>query len=146
MSPKTGVHQPSLRQGYWFYFNDEGTPITVFGSSYSGKEVVFVGEEIVSSKRNLLRRSGRHPFHIGATPYEVELALTEIMTGKLECRLFKNGEQIACETKAYIDSARRSWKSYFKELFWLFVFGGLVGFLIAYVLGHHLGRYLATQA
>jgi hypothetical protein len=90
----------TVRHGYWFYFNDGGVKITAFGSGYSGKEIIYVGDEEVSSKRAMRIRSS-HKFAHGGHHYGVEFVLVNFWTGELECVLSKDGAEIERATKAY---------------------------------------------
>ncbi len=127
MSPQYGIDNVSLSNGYWFYFNDEGTPITAFGSALSGHEKVFVGDELISSKRNW-RFSTCHKFAHNGADYEVEFRVANWRTGELVCSLKKNGVLLDTATKAYATTPDKafSWKKFLLSV----VYGGIFGFSV----------------
>lgn len=43
--------------GYKFYFQDGDNQIACFGSYFTGKEEVFINDELVSSKRSVGRKT-----------------------------------------------------------------------------------------
>lgn len=129
MSPQYGIDNVSLSNGYWFYFNDEGILITAFGSALSGCEKVFVGDELVSRKRNW-RFSTCHKFAHNGADYEVEFRVTNWRTGELVCSLKKNGVLLHTATKAYATASAKAftWKKFFINFF----YGSIIGFSAAW--------------
>ena len=79
--------------GYKFYFQDGDNQIACFGSYFTGKEEVYVNDDLVSSKRSVGRKS-THTFEFNAHSYQVKYHMQNIITGKLECTFFKNNEQV----------------------------------------------------
>lgn len=139
MSPQYGIDNPSLSNGYWFYFNDDGTPITAFGSALSGREKVFIGDELISNKRNW-RFSTRHKFTHNGAAYEVEFKVTNWRTGELVCNLKKNGVLLDTATKAYATKPGTvpSWRRFLLSV----VYGGIFGFGVVwgfYAAKHYFG-------
>ena len=100
MKPELNNEHVTVRNGYWFYFDDNGLKITAFGSGVSGKEIIYVEDDIVSSKRSI-KTSSKHQFTYGNNVYEVELRVTNYWVGELECVLSKNGQIISRATKAF---------------------------------------------
>ena len=100
--------------GYKFYFQDGDNQIACFGSYFTGKEEVYVNDELISNKRN-----------------------QRIHSGKLECSLYKNGQFI----KSYEQSSLlNNPKTSLKVLFGCF-FGGLVGgYLLIIILEFLIGK------
>lgn len=132
ITPKMNLEQVSLRNGYWFYFEDMGLKITAHGSGISGKELIFVDDDIVSSKRAFSMRS-KHPFTYGSDHYEVEFSMKNYWSGELECILSKNGQVIQRTCKAYItnNNMKRSILGVFGIAALGAVIGGaVIGFLI----------------
>ena len=129
MSPQYGIDDVSLSNGYWFYFNDEGTPITAFGSALNGSEKVFIGDELISSKRNWRLSTSHKVTHNGAD-YEVEFRVTNWRTGELVCSLKKNGVLLDTATKAYATTPDKafSWKKFLLS----FVYGSIFGFCVVW--------------
>jgi hypothetical protein len=134
MSPQYNNERVSFRNGYWFYFNDQGTPITAFGSAISGKEKVFIGDELVSERLSWRFTSSHHFNHDGAD-YELAFKTTNWLTGELVCSLTKNGVLLDTATKAY---TVKSGRSFWKDLLISMLFGGIVGFCAVW--GFHAGK------
>lgn len=121
----------TVRHGYWFYFDDGGLKITAFGSGMSGKEIIFVGDEAVSSKRAIRFRS-KHTFDYGGNHYEVEFVIKNMLTGELECVLSKNGAVIQRATKAYLVKDKGS----ATKIGFAVVQGVLIGLALVYLAKH----------
>lgn len=101
MSPELNKEKVSLKHGYWFYFDDEGTQIVVFASALSGKEVVFVDDEIVSSKRTF-RLKATHSFEHKGHQYEVIIAMENLIKATLSCSLQKDGTLLNKTSKSFL--------------------------------------------
>lgn len=122
----------TLIDGYWFYFQDEGTDIAVHGSAWSGKETVYVNDNPVSDKRALLSCVSEHEFTHGAHDYKVRYEVTSLMCGALECSLFKDGTLLASQKKAYIEKNKNTWMKVLFLFFAGFGFGSAVASLVKY--------------
>jgi hypothetical protein len=114
----------SLRNGFWFYFNEVEPRIVVFSSAVNGREAVLVDEEIVSEKRVLFSRTGIHHFEHQGSAWTVTVALTNLWTGEITCTVFRNGVEVAKSTKAYLDRKRKLWPPFLigavcGALFWV---------------------------
>lgn len=94
----------SIRNGYWFPFDSEKNRIVAFGSAWSGMEKIFVNDELVSKKRNMLNFNSRHEFEIDGEKYEVFYLVTGWVSGEIECLLLKGNTVIGREQKAYVAS------------------------------------------
>ena len=122
MSPELGREKVSLTHGYWFYFEDEGTQIVAFASALSGKEVVFVDDEIVSSKHSF-RLKATHSFEHKASQYKVTIALENLFTGTLSCSLYKESELVSTTHKSY-SMKTSNWKTFYTAM----AFGAVCGY------------------
>jgi hypothetical protein len=100
MSPELGREKVSLKHGYWFYFEDEGSQIVAFASALSGKEVVFVDDEIVSSRHNF-RLKATHSFEHKGHQYELIIALENLFKGTINCSLQKDGGLLNKTSKSF---------------------------------------------
>lgn len=120
---KTKMATSGIREGYWFYFNDESVDIAVNGSMWSGRETVYVNDNPVSDKREMFKVKSSHTFTHAEQAYRVSFEMDNILTGRLECSLFKNNRLIAKQEKAAFDSA----KSFIKIIGVGFLFGLLIG-------------------
>ena len=123
--------------GYKFYFQDGDDQIACFGSYFTGKEEVYVNDELISNKRNQ-RIHSVHQFNIGDNDFKVMFEMRNILTGRLECSLYKNGQFI----KSYEQSSLlNNPKTSLKVLFGCF-FGGLVGgYLLIIILEFLIGKF-----
>jgi hypothetical protein len=98
----------SLRNGYWYYFNDGDIRITVFASALSGREAVFVNDDVVSVKRKFGFRSA-HEFRHGASTYSVSITVSKMATAEITCALSKDGQPLATTSKAVFRGRRHFW-------------------------------------
>ena len=71
------------KRGYKFYFQQGDNQIACFGSYFSGKEEVYINDELVSSKRNFGFKSA-HEFELEGSTYRVIYAVLNPFTGKIE--------------------------------------------------------------
>lgn len=120
----------TVRHGYWFYFDDGGLKITAYGSGMSGKEIIYVGDEAVSTKR-AIRFHSKHPFDHGGHRYEVEFVMKNLWSGEIECVLSKDGAVLQRATKAYLVKGKYTAKKLGVNI----LQGVLLGMLIGYLLG-----------
>lgn len=81
----------SHKLGYKFYFQDGDNQIACFGHIMSGKEQIYVNDELVSEKRSFGFKS-HHDFNYQDTAYAVDFEMQNILTGKLECSFYKAGK------------------------------------------------------
>jgi uncharacterized membrane protein len=85
--------QVSLSKGFWFIFRDGEREIAAHGSAISGQERIFVNGELISEKRSLSKTS-EHQFTVGNNTYIVMFLVPQILQGKMECSLIKDGRCI----------------------------------------------------
>jgi hypothetical protein len=130
----------SLTKGYWFYFEDAGLKITAFGSGFSGKEIIYINDEIVSEKRNY-RIKSTHCFDYAGNTYEVSFEMKNMLTGELVCSLTKNKELLHTESKAYFSKKNVGITSMLQ----LFLISVLFG-IGMYTAGYWIGRFLASAS
>jgi hypothetical protein len=81
----------SLRKGFTFSFEDEGSTIDAWFSAFTGLEKVYVNGELISSQRNLSTDS-TNSFNIGVNQYSTNLNAESILKGPFVCTLSKNGD------------------------------------------------------
>lgn len=113
----------SLLSGYQFNFQDGDTNVVVNASAWSGKEVVLVDQEEVSSKRNSHKMSTIHDFQANGKSYRVELQITNLFTGEVDCKLFREDCLIGYQHKGFSEKPYTSPKSLF--MFGLYFIGVL---------------------
>ncbi len=128
-SPAPQHEQATVRHGYWFYFTDGDLRITAFGSGLTGKEVIYIDDETVSSKRHFGMRSS-HRFSHQGNQYEVEFAIRSLWTGALECTLVKNGQILDRTTKAYLVKDSAAYKRLWQTTLLMSLVGGVIGFVV----------------
>ncbi|ABZ74927.1 hypothetical protein Shal_0351 [Shewanella halifaxensis HAW-EB4] len=126
----TTMDTVTIANGYWYYFNDEEVRITAHGSGFTGKETIYVNDELITEKRNLGMKSA-HEFCYLGNDYQVTFEVSSLLTATVVCTLYKNGKYMATETKAYLNMDS---KSALKRIFMFFVagmvFGGLAAWLV----------------
>jgi len=111
----------SWLKGFWFVFKDSENTIVAGGSSVTGKEYVYINEKLFSEKRSLKKISA-HELEYGENKYKIIFNVKSLLTGKVECSFFTNGEL----TKTYKVSFQFS---FVKFIFCLIIAGscGLIG-------------------
>ena len=85
--------------GYKFYFQDGDNQIACFGIYFTGKEEVFVNDDLFSKKQNIYCAS-THSFAFEGSQYQVKFDMLNILTGRLECTLYKNSSVIAKQVQS----------------------------------------------
>ena len=125
----------TIKDGFWFFFEDEGIEIAANASTFSGKETVYVNDNPVSEKRSYGVLS-LHNFQYKGKHYRVKFDVVNIWTQKVQCSLSINGKVQFTETKAYLTGG--AW-GFIKQLgFWIGIgmtVGFAAGFLISYFFG-----------
>ncbi len=111
----------SLTNGYWFYFEVDGNDIAVFASAWSGRETVFLNDEINSNRRNLFGFEGKHGVVINDTEYTIVISMENMLTGTVACKLMKGRKVLDEQSKGYIKGM--SARSLFSKLI-LYVLAG----------------------
>ena len=116
--------QASLLKGYWFIFKDGDRSIAAHGSS-TGQEKIFVDGQLVSKKRSF-RMTSKHQFYWEKDTYEIVFRISQILKGKMECSLAKDGVLIGCFKTSY-----KSKLTVVKLLVYALV-GAVIGFIFGY--------------
>jgi hypothetical protein len=75
--------------GYKFYFQDGDNQIACFGNYFTGKEEVYINDDLISSKRSQAIRS-KHKFEFAGTRYQIVFEMKSILSGRLVCTFYKN--------------------------------------------------------
>lgn len=94
--------QTSLTKGLWFVHDDEVNSIKIFGSN-TGKEKIYLNEELVSEQRNVNLKSEHQFQDKQGNIYEVKFITTNLVKGEMDCLIYKNKERI----KSFKTSFRR---------------------------------------
>ncbi|AXG72058.1 hypothetical protein KORDIASMS9_04320 [Kordia sp. SMS9] len=98
MLPTTS--QGSIAKGIWLVHNDGVNTIRFFGSN-TGKEKVFLNEELVSERRNLKLQSVHEFQDDRGNNYEIRFTTTSIFKGSMLCSIYKNTELIKNFTTSF---------------------------------------------
>ncbi len=83
----------SLKDGLWLVHNDGINTIRIFGSN-TGKERIYLNEEVVVEDRNIGLKSEHHFKDNGENAYELIAESTSLIKGKSTFALRRNGELI----------------------------------------------------
>ena len=84
--------------GLCFVSKIDDITITAIGSILSGKEFVYINDELVSSQKSLNKVS-KHKFEKDGKHYEVIFYMPSVMKGRLECIFFQNSQLIEKKIK-----------------------------------------------
>jgi len=98
----------NFKDGYYYYFDDEGDEIVARCSSWSGMETIYINGEKVSQHRNLGFNS-KHKFAHGGSHYQVIFIVSGMMKGALECLLLKDDRLIGNEYVALSTRKGNKW-------------------------------------
>lgn len=77
------------RSSAWFICADGEKTLRAWGSFYTGKEIIYLDEHVVSEQRNM-RKDSTHNFVDEGNTYQVQYHMINQISGKLECRFYKN--------------------------------------------------------
>ncbi len=117
--------------GYKFYFQDGDNQIACFGSFFTGKEEVYINDDLVSSKRSMGLKS-KHQFEFAEQSYQIEYEMINMLTGKVESSFLKN-EQLLEQQQQTLISLIKNPTQALLFIGGSFAFGFLSG-LVGYVL------------
>ena len=117
--------QASLFRGFWFIFRDAEKEIAAHASAINGQEHIFVNGKLISEKRSLSKTS-EHQFTVNDNTYTVMFFVPQILQGKMECSLIKDGKCI----QAFRTYPRQ--KSIIIEALVLLLFGTICVFFISF--------------
>ena len=95
--------QANLKEGNWFIHKDGINVIQVWGSNFNGKEKVFLNNEIVSERRNRIKKQSAHHFQDeNGDQYEVKFETTSISEGVMECTIKKENKILKVFKTTYV--------------------------------------------
>ena len=115
-------------EGYNFHFDVDGHHIHSYGSSRSGKEIVYVDGEVVSERRSFRKRS-QIEFLLDGDKYELEYHMISMFTGELHCTLIKNDVHVETQIIKLKDLKQQNSKDFWKGFAVWFVIGAVCGFV-----------------
>ena len=86
--------EPGIRSGFWFFFDIDGRRVTVHNSAISGRERLWVDDELVA-KRISWSKTNQHILDINGRAVGVTIALPSLRVPRVTCTVSHGGEQIA---------------------------------------------------
>ena len=114
--------------GVWFYQTIHGHQLAVYGSYFSGKERIWLDDELVSEKNSMKLRS-RHGIDIEGQTYEIDFGFKSIwalLLGEFSLDIHSQGETLFSGTKAML-TRKQTMVAFLAS----FIAGGLAGYLLA---------------
>lgn len=94
--------QASLRKGNWLIHKDGENIIQIWTSNLSGKEKVFVNNELVSEKRNLKKEAFHEFSDENGVKYKVLFKTISISKGSSTCIIVRNEDTIKTFSIKYV--------------------------------------------
>lgn len=119
----------SLGRGVRSYFDVDDITISLWGSAWSGREVVRVDDRIVSDRRSF-RMSTPHRFEHGGHRYEVDFSIESVLRGRYRVELYRDGVRVDSDSAGLAMLGGRSGSAgrYIVPLFFVAgVLGGVGG-------------------
>lgn len=116
----------SLSDGIQCYFDIGEHTITVWGSAWSGREIVSVDDQVVSDSRNLRRLTNRHDFNLDGASYHIVFKTESIMRAQYGVYLYRGDTLIDSDGGTLLQMGKwQGWRTV------LLCFGGgaIIGFL-----------------
>ena len=125
---ETKTYKEIRKEGYNFHFDVDGHHIHSYGSSMSGKEIVYVDGEVVNERRSFRKRS-QIEFYLGNNKYEIEYNMISLLTGELHCTLIKNGVHVETQICKLEDLKEQNPKAFWRGFITWFIIGAISGFV-----------------
>ncbi len=119
----------SYRGGFNFEFEDGCHNINARCSSVTGKESVFLDNQLMAEKRSFKRKSSME-FIYGDSRYEVEFNVVDMLKGETHCTLIKNDVHVKTIKKALLMKNQLTGKSAGLIISLLFIFGCISGYML----------------
>jgi hypothetical protein len=89
MKPLPSGSTGSFTKGLWFVHTDGSNVIKAWASGMNGKQEVYLNDSLVSESRNIHLKN-EHTFNDQNDQYKVDIIVTNIRKGELECQFYKN--------------------------------------------------------
>jgi len=93
MTNKNSRMEVGLRKGIRAFFDVDGITISMWGSAWTGREVVTVDDRVVSRKWSLRRVTPHHFEHAGIR-YKLVFRVVSMLRGELHIELYREGELV----------------------------------------------------
>jgi hypothetical protein len=118
--------EASIKNGNWFIYQDGGNLIQIWGSNATGKEKVYLNNELVSERTSIKMRSEHQFTDQQGQNYEVKFEMESLLKGRLKC-VIKRDETILRTFR--VDYGKG--KNFSLTQFLLLILGSaIIGFLI----------------
>lgn len=127
----------SARKGIQCFFDVDGVTISVWGSAWTGREIVRVDDRVVSNKLSIRFKTVHQFEHLGHQ-YTVNFIIASVATGLTRIELHRDGELIDFDEARHrstpFDPAtgKFNWRKGWKTIVVSMLAGGLVGALFGY--------------
>ena len=92
----------SIKEGNWYIYHDGGNVIQVWSSNLSGKEKVYLNNELVSEKRSMKMQSMHHFTDKDGQDYEVRFITQSLLKGLLDCEIRKEDQLLKIFKTRYV--------------------------------------------
>lgn len=133
-----------FRKGIRTFFDIDGITIAMWGSTWTGQEIVTVDDRVVSRKWSLRLVTPHHFEHAGIH-YKLVFRVVSMLRGELHIELYREGELVDSDhfrqSQLGLDpeSGRFSVWRFAKKLAPYFVLGMLSGAAVAWLVDYLLG-------
>lgn len=117
-------------QGVQCYFDIGEHTISVWGSAWSGREIVRVDDQVVSDSRNLSLRQNRHDFTLDGVAYHIVFKTESILRGHYGAYLYRGDTLVDSDDGSYTFQLGK-WRGWRGVLLWVllwFIGGAIFGF------------------
>ena len=91
----------NMTKGLWFVHQEEDVIIRVWGSTMSGKERVYLNDDLVSEKTVVTKLVSIHRCEYAGNSYEVEFRLRSFSDYTYECNIYRDGHLLKSFTSGY---------------------------------------------
>lgn len=122
------LHEVGYREGYHFHFTLDDQRIHVHCSALSGKENIYVNEELILSQRSLRRKSCQ-TLPIANRTVEVEITMAKILKGEVHCILIADGTHVATQKQVLKKRYQLNDKTLLPWILLCGLLGGVIGYL-----------------
>ncbi|OKY26460.1 MULTISPECIES: hypothetical protein [Thalassotalea] len=122
------MQEVGYRDGYHFHFILDEQRIHVHCSALSGKENIYVNDELILSQRSL-RRKSCHALTIANRMVEVEVTMAKILIGEVHCTLIADGTHVATQKQVLKKHYQLKDKKVIPWLLLCGLLGGVIGYM-----------------
>jgi len=117
--------EASIKDGTWFIHSDEINKIQVWGSNLTGKEKVFLNNELVSEERSMKMQNSHKFKDKNGHNYEVKIEAGSLLNGEIICELRRDNTILRIFKTRYLKGKNSTLKRFLIIIFASAVFGVL---------------------